>query len=386
MTTTNWVPGYEAVSTIDHWRTHRAESYEVHILDYNDIYQGQLDGVKSGSIDANAFRSVISGGSLELTSVPDSPDWTLDTVDWLSARLQVIYKMQPQGLIDAPVYSFSLGVFLPARYQDIRKDGTRNGSVTLLDKLTILDQDKVESVYSAAAGSNLIIKVEDIIASTGELRMSIQPSSATARTASVWPAGTSKLTIINALLEAAGYSALWVDHQGIFRANPYIAPADRPIMWDFAGGPDSTTADEYGEDFDAHAIPNRFLCVSGGTDDTDALVGVAENTDPESPYSYQSRRRWITSVEEGVQAADQSVVDQLARRKLLDSATPAVRMDLAHLVVGVPDGDDQYRPLRTDDAVLNPSGVRTTIAELSYTLGAGSLATTTLRRFEGVTW
>ena len=368
------------------WRSSRAEGYRVEVLTYQDVFKGYLDGVLGGSLESNAFRPVVTGGTLQLATVPPSDEGLAVTdVDWLADRLRVVYTIHPPGRPDEAV-DVPLGIYLPARKQDVTKAGNTTSVVTLLDKLTILDQDKVRTPYGLRVGANLAQAVEDLVLSTGELRVSVQPSAATARVASVWPAGTPKLTIANQILESAGYGSLWVDHQGVFQATVYVAPADRPVVWDFAGGADSVTADEYGEDMDAHAIPNVFVAVGQATDTVDALVGVAENNDPASPYSYARRRRWVSASDEGVQAASQAIIDQIAQRRLLDSATPAVRMDLAHLLVGLDDGDGNYRPMRVDDAVLNPNGLRTTVAETTIQLAPGQLATSTLRRFEGITW
>ena len=369
------------------WTGPRSEAWRVDVLDSNDVYRGPLDGVVTGGLDWNAFRQVIGGGSLTLVTAEPSVGLQQGDVDWLSDRLRVTYLMRPAGEVGGPIYELPFGIFLPSSYQTVQAaDSSIKGTVTLLDKLTVLAEDNLAAPYGLAAGANIIEAVGDLIVSAGELSFSIQPSSATAGVASAWPAGTTKLTLINALLESAGYTALWADYQGVYRAEPYAPPAARAIMWEFSGGTEATVSPEFGTDLNANAVPNRVILVGQGTEEEEALIGIAENRDPESPYSYQSRgNRWITKVTEGVDAASQDIINQLAAKRLGESATPAIRMDLSHLVVGVQVGN-KVQALQVNDAVINPDGLRSTIVEMGVTLAPGALAQTTLRRFEGGAW
>ena len=367
------------------WRAPaRATGWRIELLDRTDAFVEDITAyVTTGSLDWNAFRSIIGGGELSLAE-------SLDRIDWISARIKTTFLMQPFTLGAArgtaqPIIEVPMGVWIPARYSPEMKEWGSTAQLVLLDKLAILDQDRLPSVYSLAAGANIVAAVRLLIQGAGELRHEIGTSSATLRQARAWEAGTARLTIINELLEAAGFTSLWVDNVGIFRAEPYVSPGDRPVVWDFSGSETSVTLPEYAEDFDMHAIPNRFVCVGNGSQDEVALIGVAENRDPNSPYSYQNRGRWVTEVEDGVDAATQQIIDELALRRLADSATPAVRMGLEHLPIAIPSGDTHI-PLRVDNVVLSPNGVRSTIAELTIALEYNGKMNSTLRRFEGVIW
>src|SRR5690606_16160208 len=63
----------------------------------------------------------------------------------------------------------------------------------------------------------------------------------------------------------------------------------------------------------------------------EALTSVATNTDPESPFSYPSRGRWITQIESDVDAVSQSALDLITRRKLADATAVTSKLELTHL-------------------------------------------------------
>src|SRR5690606_23496078 len=91
----------------------------------------------------------------------------------------------------------------------------------------------------------------------------------------VWPAGTSKLRIINDLLSAINYFSLRCDGHGRYVAAPYLAPASRPVVRRFVPAPDAIHLPEFTRDRDLAGIPNKVVLVSSGSGDDEALVGVA---------------------------------------------------------------------------------------------------------------
>ncbi|HEU0165866.1 MAG TPA: hypothetical protein VFQ54_12545, partial [Thermomicrobiales bacterium] len=136
----------------------------------------------------------------------------------------------------------------------------------------------------------------------------------------VWDAGTTKLDIVNDLLAALNYRSLWVDMTGQFQATPYVVPANRPPAYDllpgivkeFIDGPTSIYLDAWSRDRDIYGVPNKVIAIQSSDGDTDPLVGQWTNEDPDSPFSYPSRGRWITTVLTGVQTPDFSGEDDPA--------------------------------------------------------------------------
>lgn len=309
-------------------------SWAFELLDSEDRPLGPLDGVTGGSAELVA-QSVLGGsGALELDHRRD--------IDWMTHRVQAIYS---DGTVSWPV-----GTFLLSSPTESHTAFGVAYSVGLLTKMNVISEDTVEDRYSLAIGSPIVSTVVALIESTGEARISATESDVVLSSALTWEAGTSKLTVINDLLQAAGYWSLWCDGSGLFRVEPYVDPASRPVSFEFTHGEASVHFPDWGREQDNTSVPNKFVAVGQGDENVAPLVGVALNENPDSPYSYQSRGRWITAKDEGVEAETQAVIDQYAARKLRDAMNPASRLTVAHAML----------PLDTNDLVafIPEDGVR----------------------------
>jgi len=293
------------------------------LLDSRDRELHSLDGVTGGSADVVA-QSVL-GGSGALSIDGDQG------IDWMSHRVQAIYT--DRGV------SWPFGTYLFASPTENHSEFGITYQVQLLSKMNIISEDTVEARYSLAAGTVVVPVVVALIQSTGETRISATASTAVLTSPLTWEAGTSKLTIINDLLQAIGYWSLWCDGAGQFRVQPYLNPASRPVAFDFEHGERSLHFPEWDREKDLTKVPNKFVAVGQGSDSVAPLVGVATNEDPNSPYSYQARERWITATEEGVEAATQSVIDQYAARKLRDAMDPVSRLSVTHALIKLEPND-----------------------------------------------
>lgn len=329
----------------------RAPSWTYWLLDKHDNPLKVLDGVHpGGTVEAVALSRL--GGSGALTV-----DERGQQIDWMSHRVQVVYDPGIRGVEGWPVATMLL-----TSPTERHTDTGIEYDVTLLPKLAIVDEDTVEETTSYAAGTPIIQTVVGLIESAGETRIAVTESDVPLRSQLVFDAGESKLTIINKLLEAAGYWSLWCDGSGQFRVEPYVDPAQRPIVYEFAAGEASIVAPEWERDQDLSSVPNRFIVIGQGTDEDPPLVGVAENIDPASQFSFPSRGRWITRTVDGVEGADQAVFDQLAGRHLEGAMSPVARMSVTHAIVPVsPNELVTFSPLTAEPR-------QATIMRVSYRL------------------
>jgi len=293
------------------------------LLDSEDQPLGTLDGVTGGSEQIVA-QSVLGGsGSLQLDRADD--------IDWMRHRVQVIYS---DG-----VRSWPTGTFLLTSPEEQHTEVGVSFTVGLLTKMNVINEDTVEDRYTLAVGTPIVATVVALIESTGEKRIAATASTATLTAGLTWEAGTSKLTVINDLLQAAGYWSLWCDGSGLFRVEPYVDPASRPVSFEFAHGQASVHFPEWERSQDNTSVPNRFLAIGQGDEKTPPLVGVATNENPASPYSYQARGRWITATEKGVEGTTQAVFDQYAAKKLAEGMTPVARLTVTHTMLQLDPND-----------------------------------------------
>lgn len=299
----------------------RRPRWSHHLLNESDEPIGALDGVTGGSVTLQALTRLGGHGTLEL-------DDRGRGIDWLKHRVQSVYDPGVPGVEARPIAT----MLLSSPNETYTGHG-RSFSVGLLPKTSVVDEDAFPDSFSLAKGANIIDAVVSIIRSAGEERIAVTPSDKTLANPQSWDAGISKLTIVNELLDAAGYWSLWCDGSGQFRIEPYLDPADRPVAYSFLKGAESIHSADWQRDQDLASIPNRFVVVGQGSDEAPPLVGVAENTDPESPFSFQNRGRWIVRTEEGVEGADQGVFNQLAQRRLLDATSAVEHLKVKHELV-----------------------------------------------------
>lgn len=293
-------------------------TFTFELLDAEDRPLGALDGVNGGRCEIVAQSTL--GGSASM-SIDDR-----QKVDWMSNRVRVWWR-QDGGSWPVGTYLFTSPTEQHTQF------GVTTFEVGLLTKMNVISEDNTDDRYSLPVGTLIIPTVLTLIQSTGETRIAATDGDATLTAAMTWEAGTSKLTIINDLLQAAGYWSLWCDGSGQFRVEPYQNPAQRVASFEFLHGEQSLHFPDWQREQDHTSVPNRFLAIGQGNEVTPPLVGVATNEDPASPYSYPSRGRWITATEEGVEGETQAVFDQYATRKLAEAMDPVARLKVTHAML-----------------------------------------------------
>lgn len=295
----------------------RVETFWVELLDRSDQRIEIIPTVLGGQVEANWDAPIKSGCSIEL----HQPD-----LDVMKERIRPWVRVNDQA--------WPLGVFLPTSPADRFTENGRIWTVECLDKLSILEDDKIPEPWGFDAGVWVIGAVKDVIESTGETQVAVTEDPGVLRTPIAWKAGTPKRAIVNDLLNAIAYTPVWVDGFGQYRLEPYIDPHNRPITREFREGETSIHSQEWSRTQNITNVPNRVICTTDGTDEIPALVSVAENTDPDNPYSYQARgNRWKTETYEEDEAVDQAALDALAQRRLYGWMHPPMNFQVSHGIV-----------------------------------------------------
>lgn len=335
----------------------RIESFAVEVLDENDRVIGRMGTVLGGRVEANADTAIRTGCSI---NIDPNCGWTLtNTFDVMKHRIRPWVRVNR--------VAWPLGVFLPSSPDDEHHEFGKTWNVKGLDKLVILQDSSIPETYSVAAGRVVTDVVRELIVDAGETRMAITPSPLLTRTDISWPPGTSHLRMINDLLGSIDYFSVWADGYGQYRVQPYTRPSDRLPVREFLEGDASIHSADYKRTRNTTDVPNRVILTTEGTDEVEGLVAVAENTDPNSPYSYQARgSRWVTRVEGGLQVADQATLDAQASRMLSGATLPITTFSVSHAIV----------PLNLNEVVRFKSGPYDTmvsINEYQVDLEVGSL-------------
>jgi len=334
------------LSTQDVLYGDRTTSYRWEVLSHSsgiDTLVGTLDGVSEASLSWTQNASVKGRGKIQVLDLEEAKPgmMRISKLPLESIRIRPVRTIV--GLPEDP-----LGVFLVSNVGADWKNTGRLFSLELLDRCTVPYQDAVDESYSVAAGTLILPTVQVILASSGE-HMAVDSSSTLATSSGMaWESGTTKLQIINDLLDVAGYNSLWMDGWGSFQATPRELPADRSVTYELLGlprelrdGARSIYKTDWSLDRDSFQVPNKVIAIqaSEGEDDG-ALRGVWTNTDPSSPYSYPARgNRWITHVVQSVECPEGSDIeilaflDSRARATLVAMSAVQAQVKITHLPI-----------------------------------------------------
>lgn len=334
----------------------RKESYRVELLTETDASLGTLDYVGGGSLDWNANANLPAGGSLSLETPPEGAQ----EINISKDRVRIWWEVEGEE-------PWPLGVYvMAAPAVSYRADGSSR-QITLIDKLAVVSDDLLLTTLQVPAGANIIQAVVAQINAAGETRIAATPSASTLSNSMTWSPGTSRLRVVNDLLTAAGYWALWTDRTGQFRVEPYVAPADRPITWTFEEGDTAIHSPEWEYELALWDATNTVVLISQASDDQPGMVAYAIDDNPDSPTSTVSMGRTLNPiVEENVEAESQAALQAQATRKLLDNSNVVGKLSVDHAAV----------PVWYNEAVAFKSqgiDTRATITKMSLSLEPGAL-------------
>ena len=338
-----------SLSTDDVLYGDRVTSYRWEVLAHgatSDSLVGYLDGVVDGSasLSWSLFAAVKGSGNMKVADLESAQPGlvTIGDVPLQSARLRPVLVIE--GLPEIP-----LGMYVPSAAPEEWSGTGRVFSLELLDRSTVLDQDRTEQSYTVSATTPILQAVASVIASAGEWITVDAQVTTTPSAPLVWPAGTSKLQIVNDLLAALNYNSLWVDGVGAFRATPYVVPARRSPTYELLNdverelidGETSIYSQEWSRDLDMFSVPNKVIAVQAGSGDATPLTGQYSNTDPYSPFSFPSRGRWITSVLDNVETPSGTApevtafLESKAQQSLIAQSAVQATVSVKHLPVPI---------------------------------------------------
>lgn len=345
---------------------YRVEKFWVNVLDENDVFLERLDGVEGGSITCSTDARIKRAGKLSVVS--DKP------TNWWGRK-----RLQPW--VEVNGFSWSLGVFIPTSPQQDHNSTGVSYEIDIHDKLVLLDEHAIPRTLTIPAGTTLVDWViKTIKEATGEKRVNISRKLIDGRYAHptnarplVWDAGESMLTIINDVLDFMGFFSLSVDTSGQFTSEPYVVPAERPVSWQFWEGMDSIYAPEFTHTQDLAGIPNRIVYTTQSTGvgegeelNEDFMISTWENHDPNSPYSYENRGRWITEVKTDAEAVDQQELDKMVKTRAENALEPMVKVEIETALLPIElnqivdfKGDNYglYASVRRFEFDLEPAGL-----------------------------
>lgn len=331
-----------------------SEYWTIDLLDRQERLLGPFGRFLGGSLDWSIDKAIHGGGSLEIQEPPED-------IDWLTARLRITHHSDG--------HATPMGVWVPVWPEWHHDPPVRKATVQVLDKTSILSRELGKRLQYEI-GTSVTDIIPAIIRGRGETAIAVTPSPKTLRSTLTWEPTDTYLKAINDMLDAIGYGALWCDPNGWYRAEPWRPPQQRPLVASYGGElGDYRVLRDYKDAANLSDIPNICVAYSKADSDQQALRGEARLDDPNHPLGIP-RRGEIVRVTKDLEAADQSVIDQHARRLLATATEVTRRVTYRH-----PVDDVQLR----DRVRIRRPGVDGVVVARRITLGVGPVVEDTAR-------
>lgn len=302
----------------------RNVSFGYNLLDKNDVFIRTLNNVLSGEVSMTSLAQVKR--QLVVNMRLDDEE-----IDFLNQRIQpfIIFKDESLGLLPSTTLypspalypsglgevKYNLGVYLLSSPILNTSEGITTARVTCNSKLEILLNDRIKERIFFEEGSKYTDNIVDVIRSSGITKIKISSSASTLNRDIEYDIGTTKLEIVNDLLDKLNFNSLSSDGDGFVVSEPYVRPSNRSVDIEYADDELSVIFDDgFTEELDVSRTPNRWIAIASNPE-TVPLTSVYENTDANSPTSIQSRGRVIAAEPlEYTDIASQEVLDEKVRR------------------------------------------------------------------------
>jgi hypothetical protein len=295
------------------------------------------------------------------------------TINFLADRIRPHVRVHLAPWLADDFVEFPQGVFLLATpKRAIDRYGRITREVEAYDQLQVYSDDLVADRYTVVATTNVVTAVTTLL---GGIPASVAPSTAMLAVDKEWEPGTSKLRIINDLLDSINYNSLAFDENGLAIVSAYQAPSLRAQEYEYATDHLGVMLPDAEQELDLFGIPNKWVLVVSEPD-VAPIVSTYTNNDPSSPTSTVRRDRTIVDYRLEQDAVDQATLDAKAQRLAFEASQVYEAIDFKTGVMPIHSGNDVYR-IRWDALAVNHTYAEQT---WSMPLRAGAEMTHRARR------
>lgn len=262
--------------------------------------------ITGGDVEFSAFSDLKVTGTLDFegTEVPDDNDLVRIYYGFSDSTGATSLTPLATMLFTAPQPSY---------------DGTTmSGTLDCQSVLAILAARSYGAPFTVTSGTPAVQKAMELAESLG-LRVNNPDKSAYVLNSDhTFNANEANyLSIVNWLLDVAGYASAWVDAFGVVQMTPYVEPLERPISITLADDENSILYPEISKRCDYSDTPNvvRLLYET----DAETLVASAANSDSGSKASLSVRKYEITYSESVSELSGETAEERLGSLKALAS-------------------------------------------------------------------
>ena len=242
----------------------------------NGIKRGEAK-VLSGQIDFDSTSTIMRTASLNL--LPNGIDWIRDTV-------------RPVMIINGE--DFPLGVFVFSTPTKEESTGI-TVSVECYDKTVILSEDCLTERLFIAKGTKYLKAVTDMLLSAGDTEYILPQNDYELPQDREFEVGTSKLEVINTLLDECNCTPLYANASGQYVSRLKLSATAGAVTKTYRSDAVSVLLPSVSSETDFYSVPNVFIATVSNPELEADLHSVYINDNPASPLSVQARGRKIVS-------------------------------------------------------------------------------------------
>ena len=263
---------------------------------------------------SNGWPSIRMSDSAEIkTSMSGSFQPPKEDINWLSDEIA------PMLILNGTEYA--LGIFRAATVEPDQNETGISLRIEAYDRAWLARDSKLQERQYFADGTNYVEAASSLLASSGISYISATATNQTlAEAREDWEIGTSRLSIVNELLQEINYSNVWFDADGLARIEPYteVTAANIKHIID-AEDKNSFLLPGMQRSMDIYNSPNVFVAICSNADKPDGMMAIAENQSGQSPLSITRRGRRIVQVTRVNNIASQEELQAFVNRQLTDS-------------------------------------------------------------------
>lgn len=283
------------------------------------------------------------GGSVALDTEADIERTASLTLgkeyDWISVEIQ------PVMVVEGDAYP--LGKFLPTSPEVIYSEmGTPSWEVECYDRTLILEEDKLTKDTTYPAGKKYLDVVAEILYLSGIHDAVIyDPCDAVLPIDRTFERGTSKLEIVNTLLDEIVYNKIRCDAMGNFYISAYREPKPESAVITYHAGPDSVLLAEAGITTDYYNKPNVYSVMVDNPELEQTFYSEYINDNPGDPLSTVRRGRMIVADEGEIDPPEvvnsQEDLDKWLKRRAFELSTEYQTVTYTTLAMPIHEALDQ---------------------------------------------
>lgn len=296
------ISGYTENEVKKALQSNREIKFEYDLLDKNDKKIGVIDEV-SGSYSFTADAEIKGAGSFLINE-----KYAKD-IDFLSERIKPYYNLK----MGHEWIRWGQGIYLASSPNRNEQNGGIYRNIEAFDKSLILKEDMTENRYYITKGTAYTDVIRELVLSTGIEKISIQESELALSIDKEYEIGTSKLDIINDLLNAINYNSVYFDENGFCMIRKYITPKERKYDFEYTTNANSIITYGSSETLDVFQVPNKFIRYVENPE-SDYLISSFVNNRANNKLSTVSRGRTITDIQAVSDIADQSTLDEYVKK------------------------------------------------------------------------